>query len=299
MTSLMTVKLHRDLRASLSRFVLMAIAIAVSLTVFGGVLIAWATIGRETSDAYTGTEPASATILLDEDIDAGKMAAIAAQARHRPGVIEATARTQFVTDVEVNGAPRSVSMAGAATLLALPLAILIGRAGLQMFTGFLGVAPTNGAAPFWTYLVILAIGLGLPPLMALLPLLKASRTTVRAAIDQPWRRLEAQRGDRRAGPAEPPPPRQPRPAGGPAQHHSAPRPVLALGGPAVLRGHGVRRRDLADRRYGGDRRAEKGAAQLGCRGAAGTRRRAGDRDPIRHHHVPGPPAAGRPLAEPG
>lgn len=37
MTSLMTVKLRRDLRASVSRFVLMVIAVAVSLAVFGGV----------------------------------------------------------------------------------------------------------------------------------------------------------------------------------------------------------------------------------------------------------------------
>lgn len=400
MTSLLAVKLDRDLRASVSRFVLMVIAIAVSLTVFGGVLIAWATIGRETSSAYTGTEPASATIVLDEDVDAEQMAAIAAQARHRPGVIKATGRTQFVTDVEVNGQRRGISMqvyvaapddpmrmakfhveqgswppsageivirkdslellgvavgdtvtietgsgervglrvadtvydpslspspqeqrangylssaslatsggpalmdqlkiqvaepgqtapsrnrdavmavagdvgtwlqreyglavrevqvprpyahphqwqadamllsllaggaaalllstilvasmlnnlftqqipqigimkaigagsgrigglylamtlvvAAAATLIALPVAILIGRGGLQMFTGFLGIEPTSRTAPWWTYVVILAVGLGLPPLMALIPLVKAARTTVRAAID--------------------------------------------------------------------------------------------------------------------
>ncbi len=46
MTSLMTVKLRRDLRASWSRLLLMVIAIAVSLTVFGGVLFAWAAVGR-------------------------------------------------------------------------------------------------------------------------------------------------------------------------------------------------------------------------------------------------------------
>jgi putative ABC transport system permease protein len=102
-TNLLRVKLRRDLRASWSRFVLMAIAIAVSLTVFGGVLIAWATLGRETSAAYMSTEPASATIVLDQAIDGGQMAAIAAEVRNRPGVIEATGRTQFEGDVEVNG----------------------------------------------------------------------------------------------------------------------------------------------------------------------------------------------------
>ena len=52
MTGLMSVKLRRDLRASWSRFALMVVALAVSLTVFGGLLAAWASIGRETSGAY-------------------------------------------------------------------------------------------------------------------------------------------------------------------------------------------------------------------------------------------------------
>jgi putative ABC transport system permease protein len=85
------------------RFLLMAIAIAVSLTVFGGVLLAWATLGRETGRAYESTEPASATILLDQPIGSDQMSAIAAEARRRRGVIEATGRTQFVSDIEVDG----------------------------------------------------------------------------------------------------------------------------------------------------------------------------------------------------
>jgi putative ABC transport system permease protein len=108
--NLLTVKLRRDLRASWSRFVLMVIALAVSLTVFGGVLMAWATVGRETGSAYLSTEPASATIVLDEPIDAERMAAIAAAARSRPQVIEAIGRTQFDTPVEVNGIPRAIPL---------------------------------------------------------------------------------------------------------------------------------------------------------------------------------------------
>src|SRR5215218_9310312 len=395
----MLVKLRRDLRASWSRFALMVIAIAVSLTVFGGVLFAWAATGRETTGAYASTEPASATILLDRPIDAEQMAEIAAEARRRPGVIEATGRTQFDSDIQVNGQARNiplqvfvatpddpmrmakfdvqqegswppspgeiflgrdsltllnvavgdtvtvetpsgeparlrvadtvydpslapafqeqrghsylsttslpggqasldqlkiqvadpgqetpsrdrdrvVAVAGdigewlqrdyglaireiqvpkpyahphqwqadtlllsllaggaaalllstmlvanmlnnlftqqipqigimkaigarsgrigrlylamtllvalAATLLALGPAILLGRAGVDQFLGFLGIQAANLAAPWWTYVVVLAVGLGLPPLLALLPLVKASRTTVRAAID--------------------------------------------------------------------------------------------------------------------
>jgi len=400
-TSLLTVKLRRDLRATWPRMLLMVVAIAVSLTVFGGVLCAWAAAARETSSAYLGTDPASATILLDQGIDAGQMAAIAAQARRRPGVIEATGRTQFTSQIKVNGRLRDIPVqvfvaapddpmrmakfdlqqqgswppspgevfigrdsltlldvavgdtvtveapsgepvrlrvagtvydpslapapqgqtgrgylstaslatsggqavldqlklqvadpgqavpsrdrdavvavagdvgnwlqrehgpavreiqapkpyahphqgqadalllsllagggvalllstilvanmlnglftqqipqigimkaigarsgrigrlylamtllvAAAATLLALAPAILIGRAGVSAILGFLGIEPDSLAAPWWTYVVVLAAGLGLPPLMALVPLVKASRTTVRAAID--------------------------------------------------------------------------------------------------------------------
>ena len=108
--SLLTVKLARDLRATWSRFVLMVIAIAISLTAFGGVLFAWAASAREATSAYLSTEPASATILLDRPIDAKRMAAIAAEARRRPGVIEATGRTQFTTEVEVDGRLRDIPL---------------------------------------------------------------------------------------------------------------------------------------------------------------------------------------------
>ena len=77
MSSMLAVKLRRDLRATWPRIVMMVVAIAVGLTVFGAVLYAWSTITRETEKAYLSTEPASATILLNEGIDAEEMAAIA------------------------------------------------------------------------------------------------------------------------------------------------------------------------------------------------------------------------------
>jgi putative ABC transport system permease protein len=102
-TSLTTVKLGRDLRATWSRLLMMVVAIAVSLMVFSAVLYAWSASSRETRSAYLSTDPASATILLDRPIDAEEMAAIAAEARTRPGVIEATGRTQFTSQIQVNG----------------------------------------------------------------------------------------------------------------------------------------------------------------------------------------------------
>ncbi|MDQ4102760.1 MAG: ABC transporter permease, partial [Actinomycetota bacterium] len=74
-------------------------------------------------------------------------------------------------------------VAAAATLLALAPSILLGRLAVGNFLGFIGVEPASLAAPWWAYMVAPAVGLGLPPLMALIPLVKASRTTVRAAID--------------------------------------------------------------------------------------------------------------------
>jgi putative ABC transport system permease protein len=109
-SSLLTVKLRRDLRASWSRFGLMVLAIAISLTVFGGVLFAWSAISRETERAYLATEPASATIRFGPGIDAAEMAEIAAQARTLPGVIEAAGRTQFNSEIKVNGRTREIPL---------------------------------------------------------------------------------------------------------------------------------------------------------------------------------------------
>jgi putative ABC transport system permease protein len=104
--SLLWVKLRRDLRATWPRIALMVAAIAVSLTAFSTVLYAWSAITRETERAYLSTEPASATIRFGPAIDAEQMSAIVAEARDRPGVLEATGRTQFTSDIEVNGRAR-------------------------------------------------------------------------------------------------------------------------------------------------------------------------------------------------
>ncbi|MFX0578359.1 FtsX-like permease family protein [Nocardia nepalensis] len=111
MSSLLAVKLRRDLAATWSRVLMMVVAIAVCLTVFGGVLYAWAVSSRETGNAYVGTEPASATILLDNSIDATEMAALAAQVATRPDILAATGRTQFTSEkLAVNGEMRDVPL---------------------------------------------------------------------------------------------------------------------------------------------------------------------------------------------
>lgn len=110
MTSLLTIKLRRDLRATWTRVVLMVVAIAVSLTAFSAVLYAWTAIARETEQAYLSTEPASATIRFGPAVGADQMAAIVAETRDLPGVIEATGRTQFTRHIAVNGQQRQLQL---------------------------------------------------------------------------------------------------------------------------------------------------------------------------------------------
>jgi putative ABC transport system permease protein len=89
---------------------LMVVAIAVSLVAFSTVLYAWSVVSRETGRAYLSTEPASATIRFGPAVDAEEMAAIAAEARSLPAVIEATGRSQFTTDVAVGGRVREIPL---------------------------------------------------------------------------------------------------------------------------------------------------------------------------------------------
>jgi putative ABC transport system permease protein len=110
MSGMLSVKLRRDLRATWSRFALMVIAIAVSLMVFGGVLLAWVASTREIPNAYMGTEPASATILLDRPVTSQAMETLVADVRGRPAVIAATGRTQFTSEVDINGQPRETPL---------------------------------------------------------------------------------------------------------------------------------------------------------------------------------------------
>ena len=103
MTPLLFIKLLRDLRAIWPRIVLMILAMSVTLVVFSGVLYTLGITGREMPRAYLSTNPASATILLERGLDTDRMEVIAAEARKRPGVIDAAARTQFILQVRQAG----------------------------------------------------------------------------------------------------------------------------------------------------------------------------------------------------
>lgn len=72
---------------------------------------------------------------------------------------------------------------GAATVLAFVPGIALGRGWAEMVLfGMLNVEPTNVQIPWTAYAIVIGTGLGLPLLVALGPVVGASRTTVREAI---------------------------------------------------------------------------------------------------------------------
>ena len=95
MTRLLFVKLLRDLRGTWPRIVVMILALSSTLVMFSAVLYIWGISAREMPRDYLSTHPASATLLLEQGLDAHQMAAIAADARMQPEIIDATWRTQF------------------------------------------------------------------------------------------------------------------------------------------------------------------------------------------------------------
>jgi putative ABC transport system permease protein len=56
--------------------------------------------------------------------------------------------------------------------------------GIVLLTGMLNMDATSLAVPWWTCAVVIATGLILPLVTALFPLVRASRTTVREALDE-------------------------------------------------------------------------------------------------------------------
>lgn len=103
MTRLLFVKLRRDLGTIWPRIVLMILAMTVTLTMFSAIVYTWGVASREIRRAYLSTNPASATILFERGLDADQMAAIAADARTQPGIIDAAGRTQMTLQVQQEG----------------------------------------------------------------------------------------------------------------------------------------------------------------------------------------------------
>jgi putative ABC transport system permease protein len=75
------------------------------------------------------------------------------------------------------------AIAVVATGLALAPGLLLGRALAGQAAGLLNLDLASTAAPAWVYAVVLFAGIGVPLLVALVPLVRGSRVTVREAID--------------------------------------------------------------------------------------------------------------------
>lgn len=75
-------------------------------------------------------------------------------------------------------------VAVAATAIVFVPGIVLGRVWVgALLYGLLNMDATSLAVPWWTYAVVLATGVVLPLVMALFPLVRASRRTVREALD--------------------------------------------------------------------------------------------------------------------
>jgi putative ABC transport system permease protein len=75
-------------------------------------------------------------------------------------------------------------IAAVATALAIIPGIMLGRALAQLVGGALNMDVTNFSVPWWTYASVITLGIALPLLMSLAPLMQASRRTVREALDE-------------------------------------------------------------------------------------------------------------------
>ena len=77
----------------------------------------------------------------------------------------------------------TVMIAALATALAVAPALLAGYGLANLVTGLLNVDITSRALPWWVFATFVAAGLIIPVLVALGPLVRAARITVRAALD--------------------------------------------------------------------------------------------------------------------
>src|SRR5262245_46600445 len=90
-------KVVRDLWLARGRTLTLVVATAVSILALGAVLSAYGIISRDMSLSFLGTNPASATLVLSDGIDAELLSAV----RSRPGITDAQARALVQARAEV------------------------------------------------------------------------------------------------------------------------------------------------------------------------------------------------------
>jgi putative ABC transport system permease protein len=123
----------------------------------------------------------AAGLLLSAILVATMLNAVFAQQIPQIGIMKAIgAQSRRIRQLYVL---MTLSIAVTATALAIVPGILISRAFAPAMLTLLGIQAESFTAPAWMYLAVIASGLGVPLLFCWLPLVKASRTTVREALD--------------------------------------------------------------------------------------------------------------------
>jgi putative ABC transport system permease protein len=77
----------------------------------------------------------------------------------------------------------TLGLAAASTVLAVAPAVLAGQGLVGLVAGLLNIDLTSREVPVWVFAALAAAGLGVPVLIALVPLGRAARISVRAALD--------------------------------------------------------------------------------------------------------------------
>jgi putative ABC transport system permease protein len=95
-TRLLLLKLIRDVNRTRSRIALMVVALTISLVAFGTILYTRAIVGQQIGINYLSTNPASATLILNRGLSPDQLDAV----RARPGIVDATLRTQVTLQME-------------------------------------------------------------------------------------------------------------------------------------------------------------------------------------------------------
>lgn len=106
--------------------------------------------------------------------------AIAAQIRQIGAMKAVGARTGQVLSMYLW---QAAAIASAATLLGLPAGVLLGRLLAGVGAGLLNLDLASPSPPAWVYAVVMAAGIAVPLLVALVPLVRGARITVRQAIE--------------------------------------------------------------------------------------------------------------------
>jgi putative ABC transport system permease protein len=106
--------------------------------------------------------------------------AMMSQQTRQIGVMKAIgARVGQVAALYLSAAP---VLGCVAILVGIPLSVLGARAYARFAAGMLNFEIVNSSVPLWTYVFLVAIGLVIPALAALYPVLRGSRITIREAI---------------------------------------------------------------------------------------------------------------------